>query len=283
MSGTDDRRRSAASQRFPARRPRSIFERAVLQTTRSRRAWAIGIALTVFGLTALFTSVGGNSALTDALAGYPEAMQKLFDLSDFTSGAGYLRAEVLSLTAPLLLVIPAVLWGSGSIGDDESTGTIDLAASGPVRRRDLVVGAAAGVAADIAVLGAVFTVSLLIGSNAFGLDVGIDRLLAAGIALTLLALVLGALALATTAATGHTGLGRGVTAAVAVVAYLVSSLADLVEWLRPVRPVSPWYHALGVDPLGTGVRLGHLAVLVALALILVASAALGIERRDLGT
>ena len=66
----------------------------------------------------------------------------------------------------------------------------------------------------------------------------------------LVATVFGTIALAVGAATGRRGLARGLGALAAVVAYLLSSLAEVVRWLEPVRPVSPWYHALGVDPLG---------------------------------
>lgn len=270
-------------QPFPAPRPSSVFDRTMLQTTRSRRAWSVGIGLVTVGLTAMFPSIGGNTALTDALTGYPEAMQKLFDLTDFTSGPGYLRAEILSFTAPLLLLIPAVLWGSGVVGDDEASGSIDLSASAPVSRRRLLVGAWTGVAADITTLGAVFTVTLVIGSSTFDLDVAVDRLLAAGVAITLLALVFAALSLATTAATGHTALGRGIAAAAGIAAYLVSSLSELIDGLRPFRPLSPWYHTLGVDPVGTGFRPLHLAVPLALTVVLVVVAAWAYDRRDLGT
>ena len=75
---------------------------------------------------------------------------------------------------------------------------------------------------------------------------------------------------------------RGGLGAVAVVAaYLVSSLAELVSWLRPLKTLSPWYHALGVDPLGTGWSPGHLAALVGGSLVLVLLGAALFDRRDL--
>jgi ABC-2 type transport system permease protein len=255
----------------------------VLQTTVSRRAWAAGIGLTVIALTALFSSISGNQALTDALRSYPEAMRKMFDLSAFTSGPGYLKAEVFSFTGPLLLLIPAVLWGAASVGEEESSGTIDLLATAPISRRRIVLEKWAALVVDIAILGAVLTLTLLVGSSAFGLDVAVTHLLSACVATVLLALVFGTLALAVAAATGRTGLGRGVAAAAAVLAYLLSSLADLVDGLRPFRVLSPWYHALGVDPIASGFAPGHLGLLVAAIVVLVAGADARYARRDLGT
>jgi len=263
--------------------PHSILSRMMRQTAVSRRAWAVGIGLTVVALTALFSSIAGNQALTDALSGYPEAMQKLFDLSSFTTGPGYLKAEVFSLTGPLLLLIPAVLWGGGGIGEEESAGTIDLLATAPISRRRIVLEKWAALTLDVAALGAVLTLTLVIGSSAFDLGVAVDHLLAACLATTLLAEVFGTAALAVAAATGRTGLGRGLAAAAALVAYLLSSLSGLVDGLRPFRVLSPWYHALGVDPVATGFAPAHLALLIVLVVVLVIVADVRYRRRDLGT
>lgn len=265
-----------------SRGPRSILNRMVLQTRVSRRAWAGGIGLTMVALTALFSSIADNQGLTDALKGYPEAMQKLFDLSAFTTGPGYLRAEVFSLTGPLLLLIPAVLWGAASIGDEESSGTIDLLATAPISRRRIVVEKWAAMILDVGVLGVVLTLVLAIGSSAFGLGVSMGHLLAACVSTMLLAQVFGTVALVVVAATGRTGLGRGVAAAGAVLAYLLSSLADLVDGLRPFRVLSPWYHALGVDPISNGFGVGHIAVLLTILVVLLAGGDRLYARRDLG-
>ncbi|MFN8052644.1 MAG: ABC transporter permease subunit [Acidimicrobiales bacterium] len=268
---------------FPSRRPLSVLDRTRLHAQRAVRAWSIGIALTVLGLTAMYTSVSGNDALTKALEGYPKALQKLFSMSDFTSGAGYLRAELFSFTVPLLLFIPAILWGSGALGDEESHGTIDLLLAAPISRRRVVLETWAGVAIDLVILGATLGVALVIGCAAFSVHVAVANLVAATVATTLLAVLFASIAQAAVAATGHTGVARGITAAVAVISYLLSSLAALVDAMRPFQPLSPWYHALGVDPVGTGFRLWHLGLLVGLIAIMVAVADRTYERRDLGT
>ena len=67
----------------------------------------------------------------------------------------------------------------------------------------------------------------------------------------------------------------------AVAAYLVSSLADLVGWLKAVRPLSPWYHALGVDPLATGFSVQHLLVPLGLIAAVVVAGIYAFNRRDL--
>jgi len=112
---------------------------------------------------------------------------------------------------------------------------------------------------------------------------GVAALSAAVVASWLVAIVFGTIALGVGAATGRRGLARGLGALAAVVAYLLSSLAEVVRWLEPVRPVSPWYHALGVDPLNGGFQALHLLVLVAIILVAAAGAVVAFDRRDLGT
>jgi ABC-2 type transport system permease protein len=92
---------------------------------------------------------------------------------------------------------------------------------------------------------------------------------------------IGALALAIGATTGRRGLSRGISAAVAVASYLVSTLAGMARGLRPLRPFSVYYHSLGTEPLYNGFSIGHTLVLVLVAVALVLWAALSFERRDL--
>ncbi|MBD0338573.1 MAG: hypothetical protein ICV67_04705 [Thermoleophilia bacterium] len=97
----------------------------------------------------------------------------------------------------------------------------------------------------------------------------------------LLALGFGAIALLIGAATGRRGLAIGATASGAVAAYVVSSLAVLVDVLEPLRVASPYYHYAASDALRGGLAPGHTAFLALLAAgsALLAPAAFG--RRDL--
>jgi ABC-2 type transport system permease protein len=65
-----------------------------------------------------------------------------------------------------------------------------------------------------------------------------------------------------------------------VVAWLVDGLGQAVSVLDPVRPLSPFYQALGRNPLRDGVPWTGWAILVAATAVLVVIAAAGLERRD---
>lgn len=280
-------RTSTAGARRPtgARRPaelHSVFERTLHEQRRALAGWSAGLGTLAAVLLAFFPTLRGNESIAKLLEAYPKAFREMFAIADFTTGPGYLRSEVFSLTGPLLVVILAVLWGSDVVAGEEERGTVDVLLANPVSRRRVLVEKSAAVATGVVLVTGFFGVVLWLGGLLVGLDVGAEALVAALISTALLALVFATLALLVAAGTGKRGLARGVAAAVAVASYLVSSLASLVGWLRPARPFSPWYHAIGVDPIGNGFEPWHLALLAGLALAFVALAVAAYDRRDLG-
>ena len=67
----------------------------------------------------IFPSIHGNVNFSKLLDAYPEVLRKMFQVEDYTTGPGYLRAEVFSFVAPLLLTLFAVLWGSDLVAGEE--------------------------------------------------------------------------------------------------------------------------------------------------------------------
>jgi len=260
----------------------SVFERTLHEERRALIGWAIGLAALAVTMLAMYPTVRGNQDISQLIDSYPKTFKSLFGVYDYTSGPGYLRAEVFSLMGPLLLTIFGVLWGSDLTAGEEERRTIDVLLANPVSRGRVLVEKWAALVVGQAVAAATLGIVLVAGAPVAGLHIGWGPLWAAVVASALLGLLFGTVALALGAATGHRGLARGVTAMIAVVAYLLSSLADIVTWVRRVRPVSPWYHAIGVDPLTTGFRPGHLLIVVAMIVVVVAIAAAAFDRRDLG-
>lgn len=262
---------------------RSVFERTLHEQRRAIVGWVAGLATLAVVQLALYPTVRDNRAFADIVSSYPKAFRSLFGLADYTTGPGYLRAEVFSVMAPLLIVIFAVLWGSDLIAGEEERRTIDLLLANPISRRRLLVEKWAALLVGTSLVAGSLGAVLAVGSPLAGLRVGAAGLWAAVVASALLGATFGTLALAIGAGTGRRGLARGAATAAAVVAYLLSSLPDLVDWLRPGRPLSPWYHAVGVDPLAGGFELGHVGVLIAIVVAVGAAAVLLFDRRDLAT
>lgn len=261
----------------------SVFERTFHEQRRALVGWVASLVLLALAMTALYPTIRGNKQLVTLHETYPKALRSLFGISDLASGVGFLRAEIFSLVGPLLIIILAVLWGGDVIAGEEDRGTIDILMANPISRRRVILEKWAALLVGVALAGVGLAAGLAIGISAVGMHVGWTEVAAAVVATILIGMLFGTTALALGAATGRRGLARGVTAALAVVAYLVSSLSDLVTWIQPIRPASPWYHALGTDPLASGFQTWHLLVLVALTAMCAYAAILGFERRDLGT
>ncbi len=261
----------------------SVFERTFHEERRALVGWTAGLMALALAMLALYPTIRGNHQFSQLFDSYPNAFKSMFGISDYTSGPGYLRAEIFSLSAPLLLSIFAILWGSDLTAGEEQRMTVDVLMANPISRRRVVLEKEAALVVGTAIASAGLWLVLVVGDSLVGLHVAVADLTAAVFASWLVAVVFGTIATAVGAATGRRSVARGIGALVAVVAYLLSSLAELVHWLQYVRPVSPWYHAIGVDPLGAGFQILHLLFLAAIAVVAAGVALASFDHRDLGT
>ena len=76
---------------------------------------------------------------------------------------------------------------------------------------------------------------LVLVGRTFELTLDVGALVDATLGVLLLGIDLGLLALLVGALTGNRGAALGVTSAVAVASYLVSSLAPVIDWIQPLR------------------------------------------------
>jgi ABC-2 type transport system permease protein len=131
------------------------------------------------------------------------------------------------------------------------------------------------------VITASFALVLVVFTRVFALHVAAPRLLAATASAYVLATLFGAVALLAGGITGHRAFAAGIASSAAIAAYLLSSLAALVEGLKRFRPISPFWWYSGHDPLRRGLEPLHIALLLAATLLCLAGAVVTFERRDL--
>jgi len=258
--------------------------RALRDLRRGFAWWSLGLIGLAAMMVAVYPSVRESPALEDLAQNYPEALQELFSFGgggfDYASPAGYLGIELFSLMVPLLLIIAAVAAGAGAVAGEEDRGTLELLLAQPVSRRRVVLEKAVAMTVETAGLGLVLWAALWIGALAIDMGISGAHLAAAVTGAVLLALGYGTIALMAGAFLGRRGAAVGVTAAAAAAAYLVNSLAGIVDLLEPLRPFTPFYHYESPDPLRHGLSPGHTAVLVAVAVVAAAVAAVALDRRD---
>jgi ABC-2 type transport system permease protein len=263
---------------------RNVAWKTLRDTRRAFFWWSAGLVGLVALIVAVYPTVRDNSTLNKLVEDYPEALKAFLAFGgevDYVSAPGYLGSELFAFMVPLLLLVAAVGAGARALAGEEEQGTLDLLLSSPISRTRLVLEKVAALAVEMAGLGLVLWVSLVVGAQAASMAVSSWHLLAATLSAALLAFAYGAIALVAGAATGKRGLAIGVTAAAAVAAYLVHALAPLVEALEPAQKASPFYHYAASDPLRHGLDVAHVGVLVAIASVAIVAAPMLFQRRDL--
>jgi len=261
-----------------------LMTKAVHDQRRSMIAWGIGVGAVVAMYTAFYPSIKGSAADLQAyMDKLPDAIRNIVAAEDYTSPIGYLESEFFNTMGPLVVLIFAIGAGARAIAGEEEAGTLDLLLSAPVRRRHVLATKAAAIVASVVALAAVAAVAIAVLGPPFELSVPLPDLLAACVMLALLGLAFGGVALAVGTATGRRTLANAVAGGLAVLAFIVNTVGPTVDWLRPLRPLSPfrWYQDPGV--LTGGLHPMNVLVLSSIALVAYAIAHLVFERRDLSS
>jgi len=261
-----------------------MFGNVFLKTIRDQRrgllGWGIGVVLLVAIEAAFWPSIRDMPDLEDFLANYPEAMQQMFNLDAMTTPSGFMNAELFTLTLPVLFIIFGVGHGARMIAGEEEAGTLDVVLVTPVSTTQLVLHKAAALAVSLSTLGIVLFGVTVISSAAFGMGIGVGDVASGSLAMVLLGVEYGSLALAVGAMTGRRALAIGVAATAAVAAYVLYVAGLFVSAVEPWQPISPFHQALTGGPLGAGLPAAYTWMAVA-AVLFVAAALPVFDRRDI--
>jgi ABC-2 type transport system permease protein len=259
---------------------RNVFTKSLWDARRSLAGWTVAISA-VAAMYAAFWPTVNTPQMQQALRSYPEGVLEALNYDDLTSPAGYLGSSVFGLLVPLLVAVLAIAWGTRAVAGDEEAGTLELLLAHPVGRTRLALQRFAALAAALVLVGAVLWLVLLAIAGPAELEgVTVAEFGAATTQLALFGACLGALAFAVGAATGRRALALGVSAGVAVLAYLANGVFPQVQGLEWTRDVSPWHWYLGGEPLKNGLQAGDALLLLAVTLVLVAAGTLVFNRRD---
>ena len=263
---------------------RGVLLKSLRDVGRAFVWWSLGLAGYAVLIVGLWPTVRDNPALADLTESYPEELKAFFSFGgfDISTAQGFLGTELYSLMVPLLLVVAAIGAGARAIAGEEEQGTLELLLGNPISRRRLAVEKAGAVALELVGFAVVLFVTLAVATTAAGMDVSVGHLAAATTSAFLLSLALGCIAFALGAATGRRAIAIGLSAAVGVAAYLINGLAPLVDAIKAIRWLSPWYHYAAGDPLRSGLSVGHVLVLAGIAAVATALAVVAFDHRDVG-
>lgn len=246
--------------------------------------WAFGFSAIIAIQLAVYPSVRKSSEATAGLIdAMPDAMKQVFRMVDYTSGPGYLSAELFSLMLPLSFIAIGITWGTGATAGEEDRGTADVLLALPVRRATVVVSKLVAMVTAMLALSVLVCFDLVIGTRLIDMQVSVSGLLAASVSVCVLGILFGSAALLIGCFTGKRGLASGLSVALAIAAFLLYSLGPLVDALDPWIRFSPFQWTVGTDPLRTGLDLAYTALTLMVAGLVSWVAVLLFKRRDIGT
>lgn len=254
---------------------------ALRRDRKSMIAWWVGVAALVAITIAFYPTVADNEELDRIWEDFPESLQALFGATDLTSPVGYLESQLFAATLPIVLFVWGIGRATDAVAGEEQQGTLDLSLATPITRRSFALQKLLALGALLAILLTAVVLPVLVLKTPVDLDIGMTNLIARTVLLGLLVFVFAAVGYAVSAGTGRKGVAVGVTAGVAVAAYLLDSLGQVVDWLEPFRVLSPFSWSTEGDPLSSGFDLTGTAALVGTSLVLIALGTWLFGRRDL--
>jgi ABC-2 type transport system permease protein len=217
----------------------------------------------------------------ELVASFPDALIAMIGGADMGTVAGYLQAEIFSITGPIAILVVTIAMGARALAGEEESRTMDLLLGNPITRSHLIVQKSIAMAVFAFSIGVATFLGTWVGALIAGSDIGAGGLGATSALLTLMGLVYGGLALAVGAATGRSRLASWAATGVALVSYFVWSFFPLSESFAPWAKLSPFDLYLGSDPLTNGMAWADAAILAAIFLGLIALSLPLFRRRDL--
>lgn len=242
--------------------------------------YAVGFGAYAVLIVALYPSFRSDSSL-DQLAGGNPTLAALFGVSGpLTSPAGWMNANLYANVVPLFALLLTIGYGAAAVAGQNEDERLGVLAALPVSRTAMLLQKLLTLLVLSTPVALVTGAAALLGRR-YDLDLGLGALLGVTVGVVLLAFDFGALALALGCLTGSRGLALGITSATAAAAYVISSLAGVVNWVHKLRHLSPIYWSVGQNQVDGGVAAGSLAALVITAFALAGVALLAFHRLDL--
>jgi ABC-2 type transport system permease protein len=242
--------------------------------------WGLGIVALALVSVAFWPSLEGTKALTDMVESSKELMEA-FGAQNLATASGYLDGQMYALMLPLLLSGFAIAVITALTSGDEDAGRLELLEALPVTRPSVWLTRLAAVVVGVVAIALLTALVVSASITPFSLHgVTVGRIFVVTFACAALALFHAAVAYAVGGAGGSRGLSVGVAIAVLVAGYVASYLLPLSDALAGFRKLSPWYWAIGNQPVTEGLPGAWIVLLLVATAALVVFGTIAVTRRD---
>ena len=232
---------------------------------RSTIGYAAGMALYMLVIVAVYPAFKHSTGLDKLITDNPTLAAMFGVTGSLSSPAGWVDANAYTNFLPLIMLLLTIGYGAAAIAGQEEDGTLGLLVMLPLDRSKILVQKISAMLAQALVLTITVSACVYVG-RAFDVTLDPWHVATASLAVLALGIDLGLIALALGAATRSRGTAIGIAASLAAAFYLLSSLAPVVHWLKPLRFISLFYWADGNHQLTQGANLASFAVLAGVGL-----------------
>lgn len=259
-----------------------LFKKSLRDHARGISGWTFGIVAIVIIQLSVYPTVRDSSAgWSDVTDSFPEAFKEIFRITDYTSEVGYLSTELLSFLVPFIFIGMGCTWGARIATEDEEKGAADISLGLPISRSSYLLTRIMSSLTILLFAGFSFFITLVIGARILEMSISISRFAIASLCLTLLGILMLAIASTLGALTGKRSVALGVSMSIAIAMFLMYSLAPLVDFLDPTTTFNPMQWTIGSQPLAEGLSGGYTTATIVVTVVFFASSFQLFERRDI--
>ncbi len=242
--------------------------------------YIVGMAVYMLVIVALYPAFQNSSELNKLTSGNSAAAALFGATGTLTSPAGWINVNAYSNILPLIMLLLTIGYGAAALAGQDEDGTLGLIVTLPLARRSILAQKTAAMVVQALLLIVAVSACVYVG-RAFEVELDPGNVATASLAVMLLGIDLGLIALALGAATGSRGTAMVVATALATAWYLVSALAPVVDWVKPLRFASLFYWAIGDQQLEKGAGTASFAVLLGVGAVAAIAADTAFRRFDI--
>jgi ABC-2 type transport system permease protein len=176
---------------------------------------------------------------------------------DLTSVEGVLNTDVFTIIAPLIVIGLGVFSGMNATAIEEERKTLEIILSLPIGRKRFLIEKMLSLIFKVSLIGLIFWMSFLFSALIFDLDLSYFNLAAICFNLSLLGITFGLFSVALGTITSNSNVMFSISSIVAVVSYLIFTLAPLFDKISFTKYFSVFFYYKGSDPLVNGFHDWH--------------------------
>ena len=259
----------------------SIFLKSVRDLRRSLFWWSLAVVLYCSSITFLYDTMADS--LVELVKYYPPELGKMFgiDIATLASPSGWFNAEIYAMMLPICFIAFFVFSGANAIANEEETRTLEILLSEPVSRGRLYLEKFVALIFNGVVISIVTFVSIAVPSIIISMDIGMGKIIAATLNLTLMATLLGTLAFAISASLGKRRTSLIIPVGFAIISYVSNVASMFASWVDGINRFSIFNYYRIEEAFENGIDLGIVLGFVSSIALVTFIGYLRFQRRDL--